>query len=94
MLSFGTVATVKRIGFEDAQNALKDGFTSAVSHEITAKILTSVLNTEVLFNRVNLALNSGDKVIAIIPNFRAETAREFTQEEIGTNFSFFAIDIQ
>ncbi len=58
------------------------GAESAVGHEVTAKILSALLGREVAFNRANLALKEGDEVIAIIPNFRASEAREFTEQEV------------
>lgn len=91
MLAEDSVATVKRINYVKAMDLLADGFTSAVSHQVTADILTNIIGKPVAFNRINIALQNGDQCVAIIPNFRAETAREFTSDEIGKNFSFFHI---
>jgi hypothetical protein len=55
---------------------------SAVSHEVTAAVLTGLLSIPVPFNRVNLDLKDGDVVIAVCPNFRASEAREFTRQEV------------
>ena len=64
-------------------------FHGAVSHEITAKVLEPIIKEFIpeisrikLFNRVNLKLGLWDSVLAIIPNFRASEAREFTLEEV------------
>ena len=94
MLSHNAIALVKRVDFDTAVSLLGDGFTSVVSHQVTAEILSGILNMPVPFNRINVQLMPGDMLIAIIPNFRAEVAREFTAEEIGNNFSFFQIKIQ
>ena len=91
MLNNDSVATVHRIGFDDALNLLSSGFTSVVSHDITANILSGILGVPVAFNRVNLKMNPGDILIAIIPNFRADTAREFTADEVRAGFSFFKV---
>jgi len=65
---------------------------SAVSHEVTAKILSALLGREVEFNRVNLILQRGDQVYAIIPGFRASETREFSREEVaGAGFRSFHI---
>ena len=55
---------------------------SIVSHEITARILSSLLGRRVDFNRINVILQSGDELYCIIPNFRASEAREFTKKEV------------
>lgn len=82
MLGKSTIAQVVEIGYHDALGALRNGFTSAVSHEVTAKVLSALIGKEVAFNRMNVTLREGDVVVAIIPNFRADVAREFSREEI------------
>ena len=64
-------------------------FHGAVSHEITARVLEPIVKEFIpeisdikLFNRVNIKLGLWDSVLAIIPNFRASEAREFTLEEV------------
>ena len=59
------------------------GLTSVVSHEVTARILSALLGEEVQFNRINLSLELGDTLYCVIPNFRAQEAREFTHEEVS-----------
>jgi len=58
------------------------GFTSAIGHEVTSKILEAATGLKGLFNRANLALNRGDELLVIVPNFRANEAREFTRTEV------------
>lgn len=71
------------------------GIVSAVSHEVTASILSSLLNTAIPFNRVNLSLKPGDTVVCIIPTFRAQEAREFTFEEVfQAGYRTFIINIK
>ena len=57
--------------------------TSVVSHEVTAKILSALLEENVQFNRVSLVLRTGDALFCVIPSFRASEAREFTHEEVA-----------
>lgn len=67
---------------------------SVVGHEVTAPILTALLRTQVAFNRENVALVPGDKVICVIPKFRADKAREFSHEEVvAAGFSAFWVEI-
>jgi len=47
-----------------------------------------------LFNRANLVLNLGDELLVIIPNFRSNEAREFTQKEIlDAGWRIFNIEV-
>jgi len=55
---------------------------SIVSHEVTAKILSSLLGRRVDFNKSNVVLQSGDELYCVIPNFRASEDREFNKKEI------------
>ena len=64
-------------------------FVPAVGHEVTAEILRPIIDAYLptvvpgpLFNRVSISLGIYDHVLAIIPNFRASEAREFTAEEV------------
>jgi len=83
MLGRGVEATVKEITLAEVKEGIEVlNWTSAVGHEITAGVLTSLLGYEVKFNRVNLTLKAWDVVLCIIPSFRASEAREFTREEV------------
>ena len=55
---------------------------SAVGHESTALVLTALLGTSVPFARINLKLESGNRLLCVTPNFRASEAREFTKAEV------------
>ena len=67
---------------------------SAVSHKVTAGVLSALLGRDIPFNRVNLTLKSGDTVFCVIPDFRASEAREFTRAEVeGAGYRVFRVDI-
>ena len=87
-------ATIQEIELEDVKRGIIFGFNSAVSHKITAEILSHILDTEVKFNRVNISLTNGDTVFCVIPKFRADIAREFTTQEINNDFRFFRVIIK
>lgn len=82
MLGAGMGATVQEITPHEALDELSRGYTSAVSHEVTASVLSALLGEKVAFARVNLTLTHLDRVVCIIPVFRATEAREFTREEV------------
>ena len=58
------------------------GWVSAISHQISADLLSAKFGSPVQFHRVNLDLVRGDQVIACCPLFRAEVAREYTMPEL------------
>lgn len=94
MVSKSLVFKGIEISLDEARTGLDTGFTSAISHEITSKILSALLDMDVVFNRVNLNLSKGDIVICIIPNFRSDIAREFSFDEIfNAGFRCFYITI-
>jgi hypothetical protein len=82
MLSERVSGYVREITLTQARDILQDPFVSAVGHEVTAEILSVLLDRQVEYNRVNLVLKSGDQVVCVIPKFRAEQTREFTKEEV------------
>lgn len=97
MLKDGNSAQLHETTLERAIEILQGpgGFISAVGHDVTAKILSALCGFHVTFNRANLALDHGDSVVAIIPNFRATEAREFTRDEVlGAGLRAFIITIQ
>ena len=57
----------REISVEEASELLKsEPFISAVGHEATAKALSNVFGVEIPFNRVQITLQPGDKLISII----------------------------
>ncbi|KXK11838.1 MAG: hypothetical protein UZ22_OP11002000238 [Microgenomates bacterium OLB23] len=81
----GCVAVVEEIDITAIPRAILAECKSVVSHEVTAKILSAITGTEVSFNRVNIALTRGDVMYCIVPNFRANEAREFTEDEVRSS---------
>jgi len=76
--------TARQISMEEVKEMLeKEHFTSAVGHEATAKLLTNVLGIEVPYNRIQIALQPGDKVIAFLLKKRLEEGKVIkTVEEL------------
>ena len=90
----GIKTLVKEISIYEAMENLEKGFTSGISHEITAKIISVLLMENISFDRKNIVLNRNDKAICIVPNFRADVAREFTWLEVtGAGYRCFKVDI-
>ena len=55
---------------------------SAVSHKITARLISEKFGVQVPFNRINLSVASNARILAICPIFRANVAREYTANEL------------
>ena len=86
----------RAVSLDEAKEALgpEGTFISAVGHEVTAGVLSALLGVRVPFARTNLALEPYDRVVVIIPRFRAEVAREFSREEVeAAGFSAYLVDI-
>ena len=68
--------------------------TSAISHEVTAGIISVLLGRAIPFCRVSLTLQEGDEVFCLIPRFRASEAREFSRDEVeGAGFRLFKVTV-
>ncbi len=92
MLAKDTTAKVFPIDLGDIPAVSR--LTSAVGHETTAKILSTLLDAPVAFSRIRLTAESGDFIYCIIPEFRASEAREFSRTEIEkAGFRCFLIAI-
>jgi len=78
------IISAKQISIEEAKEMLeKEHFTSAVGHEATAKLLTNVLGIEVPYNRIQITLEPGDKVLAFLLKKRLEEGKVIkTVEEL------------
>ena len=71
---------------------LADGFKSVIGHESTAKLLSQKFNKEIQFNRASIQLKPYDKLLVVVPQFRAEEAREFSEAEIkDLKFRYFIV---
>ena len=55
---------------------------SAIGHEVTAGLISTLLGRNLPYNRVNISGDDAGNIIAVIPQFRADEAREFTREEV------------
>jgi len=64
LLDSGVIIKASPISLEEVKSILKDGFVSAVGHESTAKVLSSLLGTNVPFNRAQIAITGGDVIVS------------------------------
>lgn len=75
--------TLKDITLEEARNLVTENeILSAVGHQSTADILTTLLETEVPMNRIQFAQETGQKALVFKLNGRPEEGKILTAEEI------------
>ena len=76
--------TLKDITLEEAKNLVTENkILSAVGHQSTADILTTLLETEIPMNRIQFAQETGQKALVFKLNGRPEEGKILTAEEIA-----------
>ena len=71
------------ITLQEAQKLVKDNeILSAIGHQSTADILTTLLDTEIHMNRIQFAQETGQKALVFKLNGRPEEGKILTQQEI------------
>ncbi|MEM4557960.1 MAG: DUF1874 domain-containing protein [Desulfurococcaceae archaeon] len=86
---------VRELGLEEARSLIQGGFVSAVGHQATAEILSTLLGANVPYNRVQVKLERGDKVLVFQLLTRLEEGRVLTREEISSlPFKFYLVDLK
>jgi len=86
----------RQITVEEASEMLKkEKFVSAVGHEATARALSNIFGVEVPYNRIQITLQPGDKLLSIILKKRLaegqvlKTVQEL--EEVGYSIWLFEV---
>lgn len=73
-----------QISLDDVIRLTSDGFESAIGHDSTAKILTSLIGQEVTTNRIQYKQEIRDIAIIFKLNGRPEEGKILTVDEIET----------
>ena len=73
-----------QISLDDVIRLTSDGFESAIGHDSTAKILTSLIGQEVKTNRIQYKQEIRDIAIIFKLNGRPEEGKILTVDEIET----------
>ena len=82
LTSYGTFRFT-RISRGEARSLLADGFTSAVGHQGTAEVMTRLLGVEIPMNRVQVAMEPGDRAIVFRLLTRLPEGVVLTAEELA-----------
>ena len=93
-------ATIKAspITLEEAKSLLQQGFVSAVGHESTAKVLSSLLGTHVPFNRAQIAIKEGDVIVSFQFMVRLPEGKVLGDDEVIALYNegkikFFRVEV-
>lgn len=75
----------KKISVEEAKNLASStyNFTSAVGHQGTAELLSTLLGVEIKFNRIKITMAPGDRAIVFKLNTRLPEGRVLSKEELA-----------
>jgi hypothetical protein len=73
---------VKEVDIETVKVMLKKPFVSAIGHESTAKLLTALLGVEIPYNRIQVRLQKGDRLLVFQLLTRLEEGRVLDEDEL------------
>jgi len=73
---------LEKINIETAKKILSEGFTSAIGHESTARLLTKLLKIEIPFNRIAIKMREGDIGIHFFLKTRLPEGKILSEEEL------------
>jgi len=98
LLEQGAIIKASPITLEEAKTLLKEGFVSAVGHESTAKVLSSLLGTEVPFNRAQIAIKEGDVIVSFQFLIRLPEGKVLGDDEVIALYNegkikFFRVEV-
>jgi hypothetical protein len=87
--------SVTELSCDQARTWLAGGFESAVGHESTASLLSSVLGIPVAANRVAVQLRPGDRVVALKLEGRLPEGQVLTHEQLqAVRFRLIGLDVR
>jgi len=79
---------------ENIKQMIQNGFESAIGHESTAKLLSQLLNVNVLVNRREIKLKHGDKLIVFQLMQRLQEGKILNEQELQQiPFRFLIVEI-
>jgi hypothetical protein len=67
----------------EAQELIGNGFVSAMGHQGTAELLSTLLDIKVPKNRISIEMQPGDKALVFRLKQRMEEGKVFSQAEIA-----------
>ena len=82
LIEGGAIIKASPISLGEVKALLKEGFVSAVGHESTARVLSSLLGTHVPFNRAQISIKEGDVIISFQFLIRLPEGKVLGEDEV------------
>jgi hypothetical protein len=98
LLTEGVSIKASPISLGEVKALLQQGFVSAVGHESTAKVLSSLLGTEVPFNRAQISIKEGDVIVSFQFLVRLPEGKVLGDDEVFALYNegkikFFRVEV-
>jgi len=94
----GLTVKVRPISLEEAKAILQNGFESAVGHQTTADVLSSLLGLPVEARRVAITMREGDSLVVFQLGVRLQEGQILSEEEVLSLYregkaSFYLVEV-
>ncbi|HTZ18314.1 MAG TPA: DUF1874 domain-containing protein [Dissulfurispiraceae bacterium] len=73
-----------RITPGEAKQILSNGFTSAVGHESTARLMSEIIGVDIVFNRITIRMEPGDKAVCLWLLDRPGEAQVYSKDDLAS----------
>lgn len=83
LTSYGEWVFEGPVGVERAREVIRDGFVSAIGHQVTADFLKGLLGIDVPLNRVRVEMKPGDIAVVVRVLDRLPEGKVLTADEIA-----------
>ena len=98
LLEGGAIIKASPISLGEVKALLKEGFVSAVGHESTARVLSSLLGTDVPFNRAQISIKEGDVIVSFQLLIRLPEGKVLGDDEVLALYNegkikFFRVEV-
>jgi hypothetical protein len=95
----GLTVKVRPLTLGGTKEILAEGFTSAIGHEGTAKVLEALLGLSIGANRIAITLSKGDRAVVFQLGLRLQEGQVLSQDEVFALYeqgkaSFYLVEVQ
>jgi hypothetical protein len=95
----GLTVKVRPVSLEEVRSLLQAGYISAVGHQATAEVISTLLGLPVEANRAAIRLQVGDTLVVFQLGVRLAEGQVLSAEEVwslyqGGQASFFLVEVE
>ena len=91
MLASGGMVKVTPVDINEVINQTYDLISAG--HQGTAELFSTLLGQTVDVDRTPIALETGDTLYAVMPNFRVNPGQELNKEELEGKLSIYKVEV-